>query len=118
MEAEELKTILGMVADGRITPEQADLLIGALAPERPGGERFSGGEASAPGSPRHLRLEVLEGGQRVVNLRVPAGLATSMVPGLSAGNAERVRAALLGGLSGRILEVVDEDGDGVVISAE
>jgi hypothetical protein len=47
-----------------------------------------------------------------------AALAGSVVPGLSNENADRLREAIRSGTVGRILEVLDEDGDGVIISTE
>lgn len=70
---------------------------------------------------RTVRLQVTERGRSVVNLRIPvglAGLAGSVVPGLSGPQSERIREALRSGEVGPILEVVDEDGDGVIISTE
>lgn len=70
---------------------------------------------------RIVRLQVLEGGRAVVNLRIPttwAGLAGSVLPGLSNEHAQRLRDAIRAGTVGRILEVQDEDGDGVIISTE
>jgi hypothetical protein len=46
-----------------------------------------------------------------------AGLA-SMVPGLSGQDAERIREALRTGVVGRIVEIDDGDGDGVIIETE
>jgi hypothetical protein len=40
------------------------------------------------------------------------------VPGLSSEQSERIRAAIAAGSSGPIVDVEDEDGDGVVISME
>lgn len=100
-------------------------------PPRP---RFSdsGPESDAPGSDesttrgssgprRAIRLQVMEGGRSVVNLRIPmslAGLAGTVLPGLSNEHADRLREAIRSGTVGRILEVQDEDGDGVIISTE
>jgi hypothetical protein len=56
-----------------------------------------------------------------VNLRIPltfADTALRMVPGLSAEQGDRIRAAIAGKTMGPILDVEDEDGDGVVISME
>lgn len=81
-----------------------------------GARRESGGPAR-----RIVRLQVMEGGRSVVNLRIPmgwAGIAGSVLPGLSNEHAERLRDAIRSGTVGRILEVQDEDGDGVIISTE
>jgi hypothetical protein len=81
------------------------------------------GDAPQPGdrAQRIVRLQVLEGGKSVVNLRIPvtwAGLAGSVLPGISGQHADRIREAIRSGTVGRILEVQDEDGDGVIISTE
>jgi len=70
---------------------------------------------------RQLRIEVVEGGQRVVNLRIPlglAGVAAALVPGLSPAHADRIRQAIRSGAVGPILEVHGDDGDRVVIATE
>ena len=70
---------------------------------------------------RRLRIEVVEGGRRVVNLRIPlsfASVAAEFVPGLSSADAERIREAIRSGLIGPILEVEGDDGDRVVIATE
>jgi len=70
---------------------------------------------------RQLRIEVVEGGQRVVNLRIPlglAGVAAALVPGLSPAHADRIRQAIRSGVVGPILEVHGDDGDRVVIATE
>jgi len=57
----------------------------------------------------------------MVDLRIPiglAGLAGAVVPGLSGPQAERIREALRSGRVGPVLEVMDERGDGVIISTE
>jgi hypothetical protein len=77
--------------------------------------------APGTGARRIVRLQVMEGGRSVVNLRIPmslAGLAGSVLPGLSNEHADRLRDAIRSGTVGRILEVQDEDGDGVIISTE
>ncbi len=102
-------------------------------PEPPGGFGFNpppgfpppGTRASAPAgdrgaSPRSLRIEVMDNGKRVVNLRLPIAvgrLALDRIPGLPADQAARVREALQSGYRGSILEV-DDDGDGVRIVLE
>ncbi len=145
---EELDSILRRVASGELTPEEAEPLVAAAtaarrtAPQGEPGTRSGSGPSSAgseraggprgpwsswsqagPGDPprRTVRLQVFEGGRVVVNLRIPmswAGLAGSVLPGLSVANAERIREAIRSGEVGTILEVHDEDGGGVVISTE
>jgi hypothetical protein len=117
----DLEKILRLVAEGVLTPEEADEIIAALtaeprpepAPGTTGRERPSGG--------RHLRIEVSEGGRKVVNLRVPlniAGLATAFVPGLSEEDGEHIREAIASGVRGPILDIGSVDGDRVLIVTE
>ena len=104
-------------------------------PEPPGGFGFNPPPGSPPSgkrtgagaptddrgaSPRSLRIEVMDNGKRVVNLRLPIAvgrLALDRIPGLPADQAARVREALQSGYRGSILEV-DDEGDGVRIVLE
>jgi hypothetical protein len=128
----ELEALLKLVAEGRLTPEEAAPLVAALT------ERAASAEPSTSStnvtitpepmsgtvlgaSPRQLRIRVEEHGRTVVNLRVPLSVAETalhMVPGLGGDQAARVRAALEGGTIGPIIDVEDPDGDSVMISLE
>jgi hypothetical protein len=86
----------------------------------PGNEAGSAGAGERSGSPRSLRIEVMDNGKRVVNLRLPIAvgrLALDRIPGLPADQVTRVRDALASGYRGSILEV-DDEGDGVRIVLE
>jgi hypothetical protein len=127
--SDELEALLRLVAEGRLTPEEAAPLVAALT-ERSAAPAFSPPVPPAPtpasgrvlpAAPRQLRIRVEEGGRAVVNLRVPlsvAETALNMVPGLAGEQAARVRAALEGGAIGPIIDVEDPDGDAVQISLE
>jgi hypothetical protein len=126
-----IEQVLKLVAEGRLTADEAGPVLDALqAADRLGHD--AGGDATTPAgstqsttpgaTPRALRIEVSEGGRRVVNLRVPLAIgrmAIDHVPGLSSDNIVRIREALDQGMTGPIL-VVDEggDGDGVRIVLE
>jgi hypothetical protein len=137
-----LDGLLKLVAEGRLTAEEAapliDALQGTMAGAAPDDQRADGdgssGSSGAAGSadadvggtgrdrPRALRIEVSEDGRRVVNLRIPLSLgrmALDHVPGLSTDNITRIREALEQGMTGSLL-VVDEgdNGDGVRIILE
>jgi hypothetical protein len=132
----ELETVLKLVAEGRLTPEEAAPIVAALteksatAGSEVGGSSGSAESAVIPqpisgkvlgASARQLRIRVEERGRTVVNLRVPLSVAETalhMVPGLGGEQAERVRAALEGGTIGPIIDVEDPDGDAVMISLE
>ena len=67
------------------------------------------------------RIMVMEGGRRVVDLRIPTSLghfALGKVPGLSADQVSELRQAISMGRTGPLLEVEDPDGDGVKIVLE
>ncbi|HEY7451452.1 MAG TPA: hypothetical protein VIA02_02910 [Candidatus Limnocylindria bacterium] len=127
----ELQALLKLVAEGRLTPEEAAPIVAALSEQAPA-DRVDAASARTPEgtalsatvlpvSPRQLRIRVEEKGRTVVNLRVPlsaAETALNMVPGLAGEQAARVRAALAGGAVGPILDVEDPDGDTVLISLE
>ncbi len=135
---DELAIVLRLVADGRLTAEDAAPLIEALSRSSgreagpapapgPSGFRAQPGRQPSPpptpsvNDPRQLRIRVSERGRQVVNLRIPltfADTALRMVPGLSVEQGDRIRAAIAGKTMGPILDVEDEDGDGVVISME
>ena len=118
-----LETILNLVAAGRLTADEAAPLIAALQDRGrdPGSKQANANaesaESTGTGQARQVRVEVKERGRNVVNVRVPVALgqaAIGYVPGISAADAERIREALALGLTGQILEVMEEDGDSSV----
>lgn len=144
---DELETILRLVADGRLSAEEAAPIIEALtrasdlaegADNHAGraqrhadrlGRRIDRAFAHAEsrfdralgGQGMHLRIRVTEKGRQVVNLNIPIGLvekALHFVPGLGAEQRERVRDAVRAGAIGPIVDVEDEDGGGVLITVE
>jgi hypothetical protein len=132
---DELATVLRLVSEGKLSPEEAAPIIEAfsrvpgaprsgIGPDRrpePGVELPRIREGGTVREARQLRIRVTERGRQVVNLRIPmafANTALRMVPGLSSEQSDQIRAAIAGGSSGPILDVEDEDGDGVVISME
>jgi len=124
-----LAEILRLVAEGRLSAAEAAPLVAAFEDRDRSGDRASasgpgrGPAQAAPDGPRDtatrtVRLEVNEGGRTVVNLRLPAGLgeaALLRVPGMTDTYVGRIKAALAAGERGPVLEVSDEDGDGVRI---
>lgn len=122
--SDELEAVLRLVAEGRLTPEEAAPIVAALtdrAPAPAGSPSDRGPERKAGAGARQLRIRVEEHGRAVVNLRVPLSVAETalrMVPGLGGEQAARVRAALQGGAIGPIIDVEDPDGDAVQISLE
>jgi hypothetical protein len=122
----DVETILKLVAEGRLTPEDADEILNALnaanEPEaaEPAAAHKPPQQARTQDGPRHLRIQVTERGRPVVNLRVPmniAGWASAYLPGLSDENADRIRSAINSGERGPIIDIGDGD-DRVLITSE
>jgi len=127
-----LEQVLRLVADGRLTAAQAAPILDALGAadaDRPASGTSNEdaaesagrtGAAGERGTATSIRIEVTEGGRRIVNLRIPVSLgrmALDRVPGLSGANADLVRQALADGRFGTLLHI-DEEGDGVRIALE
>ncbi len=134
---DELSTILRLVSDGTLSPEEAAPIIEALS-RAPGGSTPSGlqpdgrpergprdepplGAASTEDARRQMRIRVLERGRQVVNMRIPlpfADAALRFVPGISAERGDQIRQAIAAHVTGPIVDVEDEDGDGLLITLE
>lgn len=131
---DDLETILQRVADGELTPDEAEPMIADATgrpvredpeaderrPYEPSPTQATIGRNDARAR-RAVRLQVTESGRSVVDLRIPmnlASLAGSVVPGLANAQMERIREAIRAGEVGPVLEIRDEDGDGVIISTE
>lgn len=147
MAAEPLDEVLRLVAEGRLTAEEAAPILAALddagggqgtqmpdqgrarTDELPGGFGASAppgfGDDLADGfpggaAPTSLRIEVTDGGRQVVNIRLPIAVgrfALDRVPGLSREQVDRVREAMHSGFRGPVL-VVDDGDNGVRIILE
>jgi hypothetical protein len=132
MPDDALEQVLRLVADGRLTAEEAGPILDALdgraqaadAPTTRTTTRPAAATATKPLAgtvqSRAIRIEVSDRGRKVVNLRVPLALgraALDRIPGLTDTVTERVREALASGITGPILDV-DDDGDGVRIFIE
>ncbi|MCI0347706.1 MAG: hypothetical protein L0221_20080 [Chloroflexi bacterium] len=123
--SDALEQVLRLVAEGRLSAEEAAPILAAL--DRADDARDSASDAATrmtstpPGAPRFARIEVAENGRRVVDLRIPISLgrfALGRVPGISAEQVANVEAAIAAGSHGPILDVRDEDGDSVRIVLE
>jgi hypothetical protein len=122
-----LARVLQMVAEGHLTAAEAAPILDALGTTGTMADEPVAGAAGEQDSPqsiggvaKSIRIEITEGGRKVVNLRIPVSLgrmALDRVPGLSGNNADLVRQALADGRTGPLL-VIDEEGDGVRIVLE
>lgn len=133
MPDDAMERVLRLVADGRLSADEAAPILDALD-ARPfaddatdptpasdwraseGASKVSSDDAPA----RAIRIEVSDAGRKVVNLRVPLALgraAIDSIPGLSTVMTDRIREALATGFKGPIVQV-DDEGDGVRIVIE
>ena len=130
MPDDALESVLRLVAEGRLTAEEAGPILDALDAHTnpaPAGDRDQAGANDGDGDEprrgpgRAIRLEVTEKGRKVVNLRIPLSLgraALDRVPGLSEATTERIREAIEAGITGPIVHVDEGSGDGVRIVIE
>ena len=124
--ADALERVLQLVAEGRLTADEAAPLLDALEANGPDTQSQpdpgSRPEPTSPDAPASaVRIEVSDGGRKVINLRVPLALGRSAingVPGLSEATSERIKEAIQAGIKGPILDVDDEDGGGVRVVIE
>jgi hypothetical protein len=129
--SDAMETVLRLVAEGRLTAEEAGPILDAIGRRSPrGGGRTGIGEGIATTSdaesgaelpPRYARLEVRDRGRRVVDLRIPVSLgrfALDRIPGLSSEQIAEVQQAIASNAHGPIVDVQDQDGDGVRIILE
>lgn len=121
----DVAKILSLVAEGKLTPEEADEILSAMAARDSGSSTAAPAAGTAESQPEkrmtHLRIEVTEGGRQVVNLRVPvnvAGWASRFLPGLSDADTDRIRGAVDSGSRGTLLDINDNDGSRVRITSE
>jgi hypothetical protein len=129
----ELEALLKLVADGKLTADEAAPIVAALQQKsQSGGTASVAGRADGTSDPRrgksaqdflagrHIRIFVAEKGVPVINLQIPlaaAGFAIDQVPGLSDDHRSRIVEAIQTGMTGPILEVSDH-GDEVRIVIE
>jgi hypothetical protein len=131
--SDEMNTVLRLVAEGKLSPEEAAPIIEALSQARDAVARAPHAMAIAAeafdaadrplgrGRGRRVRIQVNERGRRVVDVRVPlafAAAAARMVPGIPESYAALIEQAVDSNTIGTIVEAEDETGDGVVISME
>ena len=125
---DELATVLRLVAEGKLSPDEAAPIIEALSSPGPGAasRMEPPPRPVAPPAPpasrgRRVRIQVKERGRRVVDVRVPlsfAAVAARMVPGIPDSYASLIEQAVESDTMGPIVDAEDENGDGVLISME
>jgi hypothetical protein len=130
--SDPIEQVLRLVAEGRLTAEEAAPILDALEAKAGSRSGYSGADAGGHASggaaavghdqrARFARIEVFENGRTAVNLRIPLSLgqlAFGAIPGLAGPYASQINQAIAGGAHGSVLDVVDEDGDGVRVVLE
>jgi hypothetical protein len=118
----DVAKILNLVAEGKLSAQEADEILAALNAREAGTTPESAATGNAQtAKTTHLRIEVTDGGRQVVNLRVPlnvAGWASGFLPGLPEQYSDRIRGAVASGTRGTILDITDDDGSRVLITSE
>ncbi|MDP9468208.1 MAG: hypothetical protein M3P32_05635 [Chloroflexota bacterium] len=127
---DELATVLRLVAEGKLSAEEAAPIIEVLrrpAAPRPPEPPFPFGSAGptgprGPGRGRRVRIQVSQRGRKVIDVRIPlafAAMAAKMVPGIPESYATLIAEAVETDTVGPIVDLAeDEDGDSVLISIE
>jgi hypothetical protein len=124
---DELGTILRLVAEGKLSADEAAPIIEALSasagPRRVTGEApgHRGEGHVGPQRGRRVRIQVTERGRHVVDLRIPlafAAAAARVVPGIPDNYATLIERAVDEDTAGIIVNTEDEGGDGVLITLE
>lgn len=118
---EERMKILQMIQDGKISAEDGAKLLSALAE---GKQEERTRPASKTREIRNMRVRVTDtkSGKTKVSVNLPlslvdAGLniASNFMPDMGIDAAGEISAAINEGLSGKIVDVVDEDGEHIEI---
>ena len=121
---EERMKILKMIEEGKISAEEGAKLLSALTESR----KSASGAQAATGDARWLRIRVTDTstGKAKVNVNLPIGLinvglklGARFSPDVDEEQMEALAEALKSGLSGKIIDVTDEDdGEHVEIFVE
>jgi hypothetical protein len=125
---DEITTVLRLVSEGKLSPEEAAPIIEALGrpaashvPPPPGLGGIGAAAGERPSKGRRVRIQVSDHGRKVVDVRVPlafAAMAARMVPGIPDSYARLIEQAVETDQVGPIVDAEDEDGDSVLISVE
>ena len=124
---EERLKILKMIEDGKISADEGAKLLAALSQGRGKGGMVSRGPG-APGSARWLRIRVTDvhTGRSKASVQIPLALVDAgmkigahFAPEVEGVDMTNVMAALRAGMTGKIIDVTDEeDGEHVEIYVE
>ena len=122
--SEERRKVLQMVEEGKLSPEDGARLLSALgqADEAPEDAAPAPADTAANGRQLRVRVTNVASGQQKVTVNIPLGLVDfglRFVPQNDSLDPEVLRRAIHDGLTGRIVEVFnDEKGERVEVFIE
>ncbi len=108
---EERLTILRMVEEGKISPEQGAKLLAAIG-EKEAKQEQAPADTFDTSATMRIRVTDSETGQTKVNVNLPIGLVRfglRFVPASAKVDTDAIMAALNSGYKGQIVDVVAED---------
>ncbi|MEJ2757358.1 MAG: hypothetical protein P8046_02650 [Anaerolineales bacterium] len=121
--SEERMKILQMIQEGKITAEDGAKLLAAISEAPKRRSRI----ISRSKESRFMRVRVTDvtSGKTKVSVNLPLGLvdaglniASNFIPDMGIDAAEEISAAINEGLTGKIVDVMDEDGEHIEIYIE
>jgi hypothetical protein len=120
--------ILKMIEEGKLSAEEGTKLLAALSDRRPPGPPRPPGMPGMPGGPRWLRIRVTDvrTGRSKASVQIPLALVDAgmkigahFAPEVEGVDMSNVMEALRSGVTGKIIDVTDEeDGEHVEIYVE
>ena len=126
--SEERIKILKMIEEGKLSAEEGAKLLSALSERRGAAPPRVPGMPTAPGAPRWLRIRVtdIRSGRSKASVQIPLALVDAgmkigahFAPEVEGVDMSNVMDALRSGVTGKIIDVTDdEDGEHVEIYVE
>jgi hypothetical protein len=126
--SEERMKILKMIEEGKLSAEEGTKLLSALGGPRPPTPPRAPGMPGMPGAPRWLRIRVtdIRTGRSKASVQIPLALVDAgmkigahYAPEVEGVNMSNVMEAIRSGVTGKIIDVTDEeDGEHVEIYVE
>jgi hypothetical protein len=126
--SEERMKILKMIEEGKLSAEEGTKLLSALSSSRMPAPPRPPGMPGMPGGPRWLRIRVTDvrTGRSKASVQIPLALVDAglkigahFAPEVEGVNMSNVMEALRSGVTGKIIDVTDEeDGEHVEIYVE
>ena len=122
--SEERMKILQMIQDGKISAEDGAKLLSAIS-ENAKAQKPQSTQRTRDSRYMRVRVTDVNSGKTKVSVNLPLGLvdaglniASNFMPDMGADAASEISAAISEGLTGKIVDVMDEDGEHIEIFIE